>query len=228
VRAFHDAVLAQIGAVLQHHIQVGGEAARGDHHPLGVKVLYLTRLDIFRPDTEHPIPIHNKLAGGGGGQPLVNAPLLSGLVQGPPEAAAAALGMVPAGHRVALLLVQSIPLDSPVLPPLEQLPVAVLDIESDPNLVRRPLAEANPIVEGQIGRILDPLGPLQLGPHQAATAAGDGRRAAQRSLLLQHYHFGSRFSGLDAGRHPRAPRANDYYIGLLRLLTGHEFTSQIF
>ena len=97
----------------------------------------------------------------------------------------------------------------------------VLDVVAGPDRVGRRTSPRDPVLEGQVGRVVDAVLLLQRRADDQAAAAGDDGRAAGLGVLLEGDGARSGIAGLDAGRHAGAARANDRDVGLVLLAACH-------
>ncbi len=119
---------------------------------------------------------------------------------------------MPAQHAVAFLKFHIDPSCAAAFRPIIEIVQRVFEVKARPHLVGGSTAPLYPIFEGQVRRVLDPLGLLQRRSDDAAAAAGDGCCAAAFSGSFQNDRFASRAGDLNGGRNSRTATANDGHI----------------
>ena len=137
------------------------------------------------------------------------------------QAEPVALGPGPAQHGVALLDFHVDPLHAEAFGPVIEIVQGVLDVVAGPDHVGRRTAPRDPVLEGQVGRVVDAVLLLQRRADDQAAAAGDDGRTAGLGALLEGDGARSCIAGLDAGRHTGAARADDGDVGFVLLDTCH-------
>ena len=98
---------------------------------------------------------------------------------------------------------------------------AVLDVVAGPDHVGRRASPLDPVLEGQVGRVVDTVLRLQWRPDDQAAASGDDGCAAELGVLLEDDGARSGITGLDAGGHTGAACTNDRDVGLVLLAACH-------
>ena len=89
----------------------------------------------------------------------------------------------------------------------------VLQVEPRPNLVGCAAAPFNPIFEGEIWGIFNPLRFLQWRADDSAAAAGNRRGAAALGCRFEYNSSSAGAGGLDCSGYPRTAAADDRHIG---------------
>ena len=98
---------------------------------------------------------------------------------------------------------------------------AVLDVEPGPDHVGRWTSPLDPVLEGQVGRVVDAVLRLQRRPDDQAAASRDDRCTAELGVLLEDDGARSCIKGLDAGCHAGGACPNDRDVGLVLLAACH-------
>ena len=137
------------------------------------------------------------------------------------QAQPVALGPGPAQHGVAFLDFQVDPLHAHAFGPVIEIVQGVLDVVAGPDFVGRRTAPRDPVVEGEVGGVMDAVLLLQRRSDDQAAAAGDDGRTARLGAFLEGDGAGSGLARLDACRHTGGTRANDGDIGLVLRDTCH-------
>ena len=137
------------------------------------------------------------------------------------QAQTVVLGPGPALHGVALLDFHVDPLHAEAFGPVIEIVEAVLDVVAGPDHVGRRTSPLDPVLEGQVGRVVDAVLRLQWRPDDQAAASGDDGRTAELGILLEHDGARACIKGLDASCHTGAACPNDRDVGLVLLAACH-------
>src|ERR1700716_2224661 len=113
------------------------------------------------------------------------------------------------------------PLHAEAFGPVIEIVEAVLDVVAGPDQVGRRTSPLDPVLEGQVGRVVDAVVRLQWGADDPAAASGDDGCTTELGVLLEGDGARSCITGLDAGCHTGAACTNDRDVGLVLLATCH-------
>ena len=211
--AFHDPVPGEIRSDVEDHVEVGIEPS--GRHQDG-PAIHGDLIVVYRFHALEPRRAAGLDADSGDldiGHDLAAARAIR-LDQTAGQLAPGSARPGPADHRVALLRLHVGPLDAKPLRPEIEVVERVLDIVARPDRIGRRPAPAHPVVEGQVGAVLDPLRALQRRIHDQTAAARDDRRAARPRRELEGDRPRAGFAGLDPGGHSRSAGPHDGHIGL--------------
>jgi hypothetical protein len=213
-------VVAERGTVFEHHVEVRVEAAGRHHHRFAADRHRLTGAEIAALQASDAATLEPQSRDLRLGNDLA-AFVAEAFDEVSHQAQAVAIRPGPAQHRVALLDLQIDPFHAERLGPVIEVVERMLDVIAGPDLVGRRTAPCDPVLERQVGRVLDAVLLLQWRSDDQAAAAGDNGRAAKLGALLECDGARPRVAGLDAGRHAGAAGANDRHIGFVLPDIGH-------
>ena len=124
------------------------------------------------------------------------------------QAQAVALGSGPAQHRVALLRFQVGPAHAEGFGPVIEIVKGVVDVITRPDRIDGRTSPFDPVVEGEVGRVMDASGLLHGRADDQAAASGDDGRSARLGVFLERNGARSGLPRLDAGRNAGGAGAN--------------------
>ena len=219
-RSFQHLVVLESGIELEHHVDVRVEAAGRHDDGLAAHGHRLAGLGMAALQAGDAAVLEREPSDLGLGNDLA-ALLAEAVDEAGHQAETIALGPGPAVHGVALLDLHVDPLHAEAFGPVIEIMQRVLDVVTGPDHVGRRTAPRDPVLEGQVGGVVDAVLPLQRRPDDQAAAAGDDGRAARLGVVLEGDGARSGIAGLDAGRHTGGTRADDGDVGLVVLGTCH-------
>jgi hypothetical protein len=176
---------------------------------------------MYRDDASNPAIFDDEIVRRHGGDPVCQAFGQRMLIQRIPQPPAPAGRSVPAWHTVAFLLIEAVPLHAACDPPLIELRIRVLDIETRPRLIRGTLTPRNPVIEGQVWCIFDAMLALQLRADAATAAARNSGSTAKLRLFFDDDDPRSSLMRLQTSGDADCSRTNNHDICLPRPAFGH-------
>jgi hypothetical protein len=218
--SFQDLVVSESGIELEHHLEVRVEATGCHHDSLAADGDRLASLGITTFQTGDAAALEPQRRNLRLGNDLA-ALLTEAFDEVSHQAQTVALGPGPAPHGVAFLGFEVDPLHAEAFGPVVEIVERVLDVVAGPDRVGRRTSPFDPVLEGQVGCVMDAVLQLQWrSDDQTATSGYDGRTAGF-GALLEGDGARSRIASLDAGRHTGAACTNDRDVGLVLLDTCH-------
>ena len=213
-------MVSESGFELEHHLEVRVEATGCHHDGLAADGDRLTGLGIATFQTGDAAALEPQCRDLRLGNDLA-ALRTEAFDEVSHQAQTVALGPRPAQHGVAFLGFEVDPPHAEAFGPVVEIVERVLDVVAGPDRVGRRTSPFDPVLEGQVGCILDTVLLLQWRSDDQTATSGDDGRTAGFGALLEGDGARSRIAGLDTGRHTGPACANDRNVGRILLDTCH-------